>query len=303
MGFFNKNNKDKKVIEEQTIGSVIDDNLDKLNQAFDDRSDELLTGFAQDFEKISQNLNSTAPQLITDDIDEVLNNYVDAQERSFNSSASGENLLQARADFDFAATQLKLFLQTHDKSKALAHFANDIAKQNIVETEFELIEEENPQVISNCRAGMYLDRISNGMYMSGKDRHQIELSLLSTDYTNVHEDDLKRNIRKLVAIENAVFIPPERKRENVVRQIGFIENMLKFNGGSKLVSNITQKNLDEGYWVQTELDILTLPSEEKQAIRTFRDQNKNDGIYFEPGTILEQYTASTGMSFEDGFKK
>ena len=54
MGFFNKNNKDKKVIEEQTIGSVIDDNLDKLNQAFDDRSDELLTGFEQDFEKISQ---------------------------------------------------------------------------------------------------------------------------------------------------------------------------------------------------------------------------------------------------------
>ena len=69
------------------------------------------------------------------------------------------------------------------------------------------------------------------------------------------------------------------------------------------IKEVANKDFDRGYWVQTEIDILTLPLEQKQVIRNFRDQNQKEGNFFEPGTIVNQFAESTGKSFEGGAKK
>ena len=100
---------------------------------------------------------------------------------------------------------------------------------------------------------------------------------------------------------NAYFTSEKKKIEVLERaqmSINSSQTGLPTIDVAKAIKEVANKDFDRGYWVQTEIDILTLPLEQKQVIRNFRDQNQKEGNFFEPGTIVNQFAEITGKIFE-----
>lgn len=102
--------------------------------------------------------------------------------------------------------------------------------------------------------------------------------MLTAEYKNHlgEEHWLERRLVQQNSVENAHFLNAGKRDEVIERnQISWKSSQTGIykRDVDSLVKNIYAQDFDKGYWVQTELEILTLPLPQKKEIRKFREQN------------------------------
>ncbi len=302
--------KDKKEVEqpkvEEKIEDVVDEVYDKVEEVF--QSDELaayVIGAENEFEQIQQKIGTSTEKSI--DIDEILNNLLEIEKKRFSASCPSNMIETYDLELEQAARQLHAYLQTNDINALMEQYRNtDYVKYSIIDLEQHLINEPNSFIKKACREEQYSDQVVNAMYKKGSDIYEINKRVFGGVTSPDKGEWLVTRLMQQNAIENAYFTSEKKKIEVLERaQISMNSSQtgLPTIDVDNAIKEVASKDFDRGYWVQTEIDMLTLPLEQKQAIRNFRDQNQKEGNYFEPGTIVNQYTESTGKRLEGGAKK
>lgn len=321
MGFFDflkkEKTSDKPVEEEEKIEeekNVVEEFLDKANDAFDTPE---LNAYVEDSEKVfeeiqaknepvqeeSQQINTTA----TRDIDEVLTDIVKLETKIFAASTPKSEIDSLNVVLTDNLEQLYTYMRENNISELMERYRQtDYTKYSIIDLEQHLMNESNDFIKKACRTEQYSDRVVSGMFKNGIDLYNINERIFSGVTSPDKGEWLITRLVQQNAIENAHYNNPSKKAEKLeLAQIAWrsTETGLPSIDVEKAIKEVVSKDFDKGYWVQTELDILTLPLEQKQELRAFRDQNKKEGNYFEPGTLITQYNESTGKNFEAGAKK
>ena len=304
--FFNKKKKEEVDAKEETVDNVIDRLYDGYNEVFsrdDIRSyvDGAFDGFQQMEKKMKA--STPIPEMKSDDIDKILDEY-NVNLSALYSVGQKQGTQETRqANLDMTVKKLHTYFNIYGYEEVMQKYKNtNYKKYSIIDLEKELIGEKDDFLLKLCREELYRDDITQGMYLSGKDNYQT--NRMFVEEMTQHKGKgywLERRLMQQNAIENAHFTSESIKADVLEEaQISWKRSDTGLRGMDveKTVKEIFAQDFDKGYWVQTELEILTLPVEEKQEIRKFREQNRKDGLYFEPGTLINQYAESTGKNFE-----
>lgn len=302
---------DKKIEEEK---NVVDEFLDKANDAFDTPE---LNAYVEETNNIFEEVKAEnkpiqeEPQQVSTppikNIDEVLTDIVKLETKIFAASTPKSEIDSLNAVLIDNLEQLYTYMRENNISELMERYRQtDYTKYNIIDLEQYLMNEPDDYIKKTCRTEQYSDRAVNGMFKSGVDLYNINKRIFSGVTSPDKGEWLVTRLMQQNAIENAHYNSSSKKAEKLEQaQIAWrsTQTGLPSIDVEKAIKEVVSKDFDKGYWVQTELDILTLPLEQKQELRMFRDQNKKEGNYFEPGTLISQYNESTGKNFEAGAKK